>query len=282
MPYFEAKDGTSIYFYDWGPRTGQPVVLIHGWPVTSASWEYQARVLADNGYRVIAYDRRGFGRSDWAAGGFDYNTLASDLNDLLNGLSLTDATLVGFSMGGGEVARYLGTYGQARVTKAVFISAVTPYLLKTGDNPEGVDKKVFDTMVENIIKDRPDFMATFAPAFFGRSALHHTVSEAQVEFFLSMAGTASPKATIDLVRAFSETDFRSDVAKITVPTLVIYGSKDTTVPGEAAGARMKGLLANSETIVYDGEPHGLTNTVPDRLNTDLLTFLRASPKLAAL
>ena len=282
MPYFEATDGTSIYFYDWGSRSGQPVVLIHGWPLTSASWEYQARVLADNGYRVIAYDRRGFGRSDWPSGGFEYDTLASDLNDLMTGLNLSGATIVGFSMGGGEVARYLGTYGDSRVTKAVFISAVTPYLLKTDDNPDGVEKKVFDGMVDGIIKDRPDFMQSFAPGFYGRSAIHHTVSEAQVNFFLSMAGTASPKAVIDLVRAFSETDFRGDVAKITVPTLVIYGTKDSTVPGDSAGARMGSLLANSETLVYDGEPHGLTNTVPDKLNNDLLTFLRASPKLAAL
>ncbi len=282
MPYFETKDQTSIYFYDWGPKTGQPVVLLHGWPLTSASWEYQARVLADNGYRVIAYDRRGFGRSDWAAGGFEYNTLASDLNDLMTGLNLTGTTLVGFSMGGGEVARYLGTYGQSCVAKAVFISAVTPYLLKTDDNPEGVDKKVFDEMVDKIIKDRPDFMQSFAPGFYGRSALHHTVSEAQVQFFASMAGTASPKATIDLVRAFSETDFRGDVAKITIPTLVIYGTKDSTVPAEASGERMKGLLAQSETLVYDGEPHGLTHTVPDKLNNDLLVFLRADPKFAAL
>ena len=280
MPYLQAKDGTNLYFYNWGK--GTPVVLIHGWPLTSASWEYQARVIADAGYRVIAYDRRGFGRSDWAATGYEYNTLASDLNDLMEGLNLTGATLVGFSMGGGEVARYLSSYGESRVGKAVFVSAVTPYLLKSEDNPEGVDKKTFDGIVENLLKDRPDFLKTFASMFYNRSAIHHTVSEAQLEFFHSMAMTGSPDATIKLVREWSETDFRSDVAKITVPSLVIYGTGDKAVPGESAGARMKGLLANSETIEYDGEPHGLTNTVPDRLNEDLLTFLRAPARLAAL
>ena len=228
MPYIEAKDGTPIFYNDWG--TGAPVVLIHGWPLSSASWEYQARVLAENGYRVISYDRRGFGKSGQPFTGYDYDTLAGDLASLMNTLDLKGATLVGFSMGGGEVARYLGIFGAARVTKAVLISAVTPYLLKTSDNPEGVDKKVFDTMVENIVKDRPDFMTTFASGFYGRTLINHTVSEAQIEFFVAMAMHASPKATIDCVRAFSETDFRDDLLDITVPTLVIHGTSDTHRP----------------------------------------------------
>lgn len=280
MAYLQAKDGTNLYFYDWGK--GVPVVLIHGWPLSSASWEYQARVLADSGFRVIAYDRRGFGRSDWAATGYDYDTLASDLNDVIEGLNLSGATVVGFSMGGGEVARYIARYGEARLAKAVFISAVTPYLLKTSDNPEGVDQKVFDGMVEKIVKDRPDFMKSFAEMFYGYSTLHHTVSAAQLEFFTSMAGSASPDATVKLVRAFSETDFRADLTKITLPTLVIHGTGDKTVPYENSGARMKSLVANSEVLEYDGEPHGLTNTVPDKLNNDLLTFLRAPSRVAAL
>lgn len=280
MPFFQTKDGTNIYYYDWG--TGAPVVLLHGWPLSSASWEYQARVLADSGFRVIAYDRRGFGRSDWAAKGYDYDTLASDLDDLLTGLDLSGTTLVGFSMGGGEVARYIARYGESRVSKAVFISAVTPYLLKTDDNPDGVDKKVFDDMIEKITKDRPDFMSSFSEQFYGYSTLHHTVSSAQLQFFQSMAGSASPDAVIRLVRAFSETDFRGDLTKITVSTLVIHGTSDKTVPYEASGARMKGLLANSEVLEYDGEPHGLTNTVPDKLNNDLLAFVRAPSRIAAL
>lgn len=280
MPYFQAKDGTNLYYYDWG--TGAPVVLIHGWPLSSASWEYQARVLADSGFRVIAYDRRGFGRSDWASKGYEYDTLASDLNDLMEGLNLTGVTLVGFSMGGGEVARYIGRYGESRVGKAVYISAVTPYMLKTDDNPDGADKKVFDQIVEGLQKDRFDFLQSFSKKFYGNSALSHKVSEAQIEFFQAMAMSASPDATIKLVRAFSETDFRSDLTKSTVPTLVIYGSKDETVPSAVAGERMKGLVANSESIEYDGEAHGLTNSAPDRLNSELITFLRAPARVAAL
>ncbi len=271
MPYLEARDGTELYYYDWG--AGRPVVLIHGWPLTSASWEYQARVLAENGYRVIAYDRRGFGRSEWAYTGYDYNTLASDLNTVMETLDLRAATLVGFSMGGGEVARYLGTYGAGRVAKAVLISAVTPYLLKTADNPEGVDGSVFDEMVKNLEKDRPAFLAQFGLKFFGRTLINHTVSEPMLEFTQSMAMTASPKATIDLVRAWSGTDFRKDLAGFTVPTLVIHGTGDLTVPIEVSGRRAAAIIPNAELLEYDGEPHGLTHTVPERLNTDLLEFL---------
>jgi pimeloyl-ACP methyl ester carboxylesterase len=271
MPYIDAKDGTEIYFYDWG--AGRPIVLIHGWPLTSASWESQARVLAQNGYRVIAYDRRGFGRSEWAWTGYDYDTLASDLNDLMETLDLKSAALVGFSMGGGEVARYLRTYGSSRVAKAVLISAVTPYLLKTEDNPEGIDRKLFDEMVDALEKDRPAFLHQFAPKFYGRTLIDHTVSDQVLEFFQSMALTGSPKATIDLVRAWSETDFRADLAAFTVPTLVVLGTSDITVPPDVAGRRAAALIPQSELLEYDGEPHGLLSTVADKLNTDLLNFL---------
>ncbi|WP_263384395.1 alpha/beta fold hydrolase [Granulicella arctica] len=271
MPYIQAKDGTELYYYDWG--TGTPVVLIHGWPLTSASWEYQARVLAENGHRVIAYDRRGFGRSGWPFSGYDYNTLAADLSTLMETLDLHDAALVGFSMGGGEVARYLGTYGSARVSKAVLISAVTPYLLKTDSNPEGVDASVFEDIIENLKKDRAVFLDQFIPKFYGRTLIHHTVSEPLIEFTKSMALTASPKATIDLVKAWSGTDFRNDLATITIPTLVIHGTGDSTVPIDVAGRRAAAMIKGATLLEYDGEPHGLTATVPDRLNADLLRFL---------
>ena len=280
MPYLQTRDKTAIYYYDWG--AGAPVVLIHGWPLTSASWENQARVLADNGYRVIAYDRRGFGRSDWAATGYEYTTLASDLNDLMETLDLRGATLVGFSMGGGEVARYLKTYGSSRVSKAVLVSAVTPYLLKTDDNPEGLDKKTFDGIVEGLEKDRPDFLKTFGKMFYGYGVISHPVSEAVLEFTQAMALSGSPLATIKLVRAWSETDFRDDLASISVPTLVIHGTSDHTVPIDASGRRSAQLLKHGELIEYDGEPHGLNATAPKKLNDDLLAFLGRPAATAVL
>ena len=171
---------------------------------------------------------------------------------------------------------------KSRVSKAVFISAVTPFMLKTDDNPEGVDQKVFDGITEGVAKDRPAFLQSFASAFYGNSLISHPASEGQIDFFMAMAMTGSPQATFQCAKAFAMTDFRNDVTKITVPTLIIYGSKDATVPPAAAGERMKGLVANSETLVYDGEAHGLNVTAPEKLNNDLLTFLRAPAKLAAM
>ena len=274
MPSLHTQDGTELYYYDWG-GDGPTVVLIHGWPLTSASWEGQARVLAEAGYRVIAYDRRGFGRSDWANWGYDYNTLASDLNDLLTKLWIEGATLVGFSMGAGEVARYLGTYGAARVAKAVLIGGVTPFLLKTDDNPDGVDQKVFDGMIEGLRKDRPAFLESFFPAFYGHSLLHHPVSSSSLQFTQSMAMTGSPKATIDLVRAWSETDFRDDLARIQIPVLVIHGVDDQTVPIDVSARRTATLIPHAELLEYDDAPHGLTVTHADKLNDDLLAFLKS-------
>jgi non-heme chloroperoxidase len=272
MPYVKAQDGTEIYYYDWGQ--GTPVVLIHGWPLHSGSWEYQARVLAEGGFRVIAYDRRGFGRSDWPFTGYDYDTLAGDLNTLIETLDLNGAALVGFSMGGGEVARYLGKYGATRVAKAVLLGAVTPFLLKTEDNPDGVDKSVFDGIVEKLEIDRPGFLKHFWHVFYSWSLLHQTVSEAVLDFTQQMAMTGSPKATIDLVRAWSETDFRKDLASITVPTLVIHGTDDKGVPIDVSGRRTAALVRGCQFLEYKGAPHGLPAAAADKLNADLLAFLR--------
>jgi non-heme chloroperoxidase len=274
MPYLQTDDETELYYYDWG--TGDPVVLIHGWPLTSASWEYQANYLADNGCRVIAYDRRGFGRSEWPSSGYDYDTLAADLNTLLEELELESVTLVGFSMGGGEVARYLATYGSTRIARAVLISAVTPYLLKTEDNPDGVEESVFEGMVGSLEKDRPAFLKEFASKFYGRSMINHTVSEPALEFFQVMALTGSPRATIELVWAWSGTDFRGDLAAITVPTLLIHGTGDATVPIDVSARVAVELVPGAALLEYEGEPHGLNVTAAQRLNDDLLLFIKGA------
>ena len=271
MAVIEAKDGTEIFYNDWG--TGKPVILIHGWPLSSASWEYQARVLAENGYRVISYDRRGFGKSGQPFSGYDYDTLAGDLASLIDALDLKEVALVGFSMGGGEVARYLGKHGSAKISKAVFISSVTPYMLKGPDNPEGVDQSVFDGFMTKIKEDRPAFMKDFGAGFYGRTMIHHTVSEAMLEFTQMMAMQASPKATLACVTAFSSTDFRKDLAAITIPTLVIHGTSDGTVPIDVSGRRTAKMIAGAKLLEYEGEAHGLNVTAPDRLNADLIEFL---------
>lgn len=271
MPYVTTEDETSIYYKDWG--TGAPVVLIHGWPLDADMWEHQAQFLAGNGLRVISYDRRGFGRSSQPWSGYNYDTFADDLHSLMEQLDLRGAALIGMSMGGGEVVRYLSRYGAERVSKAVLVSSVVPFMLKTEDNPDGTPIKQFDTFVEQLTKDRPAFLAEFGPKFYGRSVVHHTVSEPWLEFTQFMALHGSPKATIDCVRAFGETDFRPDCAAVTVPTLIIHGTGDATVPIDAAGRAAAKLIPGSTLIEYDGAPHGLFATEPDRLNKDLLEFL---------
>jgi pimeloyl-ACP methyl ester carboxylesterase len=271
MPYLELEDGTELYFNDWG--TGTPVVLIHGWPLSGDMWEHQAAFLVDSGYRVITYDRRGFGKSSRPFDGHDYDTLAADLAELIEELDVTDAALVGFSMGGGEVVRYLSKYGSARVSKAVLISASTPFMLQTEDNPDGTPEEVFDGFRHSILKDRFDFLNTFGPQFYGRSVLHHTVSEAVLNWTFALGAAASPKATLDDLTAFSTTDFRDEMKTITTPFLIIHGTGDKTVPIDASGRAAAQILPNARLIEYDGEPHGLFMTAPDRLNNDLLEFL---------
>lgn len=264
----------ELFYQDLG--SGQPVVLIHGWPASHAMWEYQMLELPKHGLRVIAYDRRGFGHSSKPWDGYDYDTMADDLKGLLEGLDLKDAVLVGFSMGGGEVARYMARHGGARVSKVVFVSAVTPYLLKTPDNPDGVDASVFEQIYEGLRKDRPDFLATFGKQFFNVGMLKHPVSQATLDWMQQIAVAASPKATLDCAHAFAGTDFRADLKTISVPSLVIHGDADQTVPLKASGARTVEMLRTVQYKEYSGASHGLFITHKDELNQDLVSFIRGT------
>ncbi len=273
MPFVKAADGTDLFYKDWG--SGRPVVLVHGWPLNADMWEYQMVPLVRLGLRTVAADRRGFGRSGQPAGSYGYDVLADDLSALLEALDLRDVTLVGFSMGGGEVVRYLARHGSARVSRVALVAAVTPFLLKTADNPDGVDRSVFDGMVEQLQTDRPHFLAGFGKQFFGAGLLSSPVSAELLEWCGDMALQASPLATLDCVRAFSETDFRADLAAVRVPTLVIHGTSDSTVPAEVSGRRAAASIAGARLVEYEGAPHGLFYTEKDRLNADLAAFIGA-------
>ncbi|HEY5201156.1 MAG TPA: alpha/beta hydrolase [Acidothermaceae bacterium] len=261
----------EIHYEDHG--SGQPVVLIHGYPLNGASWEKQERVLLQAGYRVITYDRRGFGKSSQPTVGFDYNTFAADLNDLLEHLGLTDVVLVGFSMGTGEVVRYLGTYGSARVAKAVLLGAIPPFLLKTGDNPEGVDGSVFDGIKEAVLNDRPAYFKNFLDNFYNVDVLGGTrISEQAWQNSFIVAVGASPFAAHACVDTWL-TDFRDDLSKIDVPTLLMHGDADRILPYAATAARLPGLIKDLEFVTVEGGPHNIAWTHPDEVNAALLAFL---------
>ena len=262
----------KLFYQDLG--SGSPIVLIHGWPLSSASWEYQLAALPAQGFRVVAYDRRGFGQSDKPWHGYDYNSFADDLKAVLDGLDLKDVTLAGFSMGGGEVARYMSRHSGARVKRVAFIAAVTPYLLKDDSNPEGVDKSVFDGMVEGLEADRFHFLTGFGKKFYNVGLLNKPVSEETLQWSQSLALPASPKATVDCVRAFSGTDFRGDLKTITVPTLIIHGEDDQTVPIAVSAERTAALMPQAQFIRYTDAPHGLNITHKDQLTADLAAFAR--------
>jgi len=277
MSYIKAGTDASgndikLFYQDLG--TGNPVVLIHGWPLSHEMWDYQLAELPAHGLRVIAYDRRGFGKSTQTWDGYDYDTLAADLKAVLDELDLQNVTLVGFSMGGGEVARYMSRYGGARVSKVAFVSAVTPYLLKTDDNPDGVDQSVFDEITENLQKDRADFLQTFGKQFYGVSLLSKPVSQAHLDGDFARAYVASHKATLECANSFATTDFRNDLTQIHVPSLIIHGDADKTVPIESSGELTANALPSAQYLVYDGAPHGLFVTEKDRLNEDLLAFIQ--------
>jgi pimeloyl-ACP methyl ester carboxylesterase len=273
MPIIETRDGTEIYVKDWG-NEGRPVILIHGWPLSADSWDDQAMALAEAGYRVLAYDRRGFGRSDQPWEGYDYDTFADDLADVMEAAEIeSDAAIVGFSMGGGEVARYMSRHGGKAVSQAALIGSVVPYMLKTPDNPQGVDQSVLDQIAAGINKDRPDFFRSFFKDFFGVGVISHPVSQAVLDWAWRLAMQAGLRPTLAAAEAFGSTDFRPDLAAFTVPTLIIHGTSDATVPIDAtARAAAKGI-AGSRLVEYEGAPHGLFATHKDRLTADLLEFL---------
>jgi pimeloyl-ACP methyl ester carboxylesterase len=272
MPYIVTADGTRLHTTDWG--SGAPVVLVHGWPLDADMWEYQSVFLAEHGCRVITYDRRGFGRSSQPWSGYDYDTLADDLATVIEQLDLQGVTLVGFSMGGGEVARYVARHGTARLSRAALVSAVTPYLLKAPGNEDGVDRSVFDQMIDGLRSDRPGFLASFGKKFYGAGLLGSPVGSEILQWSLNLAMLGSPKATLDCVRAFSETDFRADLKALTIPTLIIHGDADATVPPAASAEKTAALVPHAELKLYGGAPHGLMVTEKDRLNADLLAYIR--------
>ncbi|HUQ97505.1 MAG TPA: alpha/beta hydrolase [Chitinophagaceae bacterium] len=278
MKYVTTKDAASgddvkLSYKDYG--SGRPVVLIHGWPSSKDMWEYQIDDLVNAGLRVIKYDRRGFGKSDKPWDGYDYDTLASDLKAVIDELDLQDAVLVGFSMGGGEVVRYLSRYGSDRVSKVVLVSSVTPYLLKTADNPEGVDESVFADMMTEMKRDRIGFLDAFGKDFFSVGLINHPLSTPLLDYYRSLAAVALPRATQQCAMAFAQTDFRSDLKAVTVPTLIIHGDDDKTVPIEASSNRTAKLLPEAEYKVYEGAPHGLFYTHRAQLNADLVSFCKA-------
>lgn len=271
MTYIKTSDNTKLYVKDWG--SGRPVILMHGWPLSADSWDDQAVAIADAGFRAIAYDRRGFGRSEQPWNGYDYDTLSDDLASVIKETGATDAAIVGFSMGGGEVARYMSRHKGANVSQAALISSIVPYMLKTEDNPNGTDQATFEQMTEAMKQDRAKFFAGFFKDFYGVGLISHPVSDELIEASRNTAMQASLKATLDCAEAFATTDFRPDLKSFTVPTLIVHGTADKTVPIDASGRAAAKGIANSKLIEYDGAPHGLFATHKERLTSDLLEFL---------
>jgi non-heme chloroperoxidase len=275
MPYVtvgkENSADIELYYEDHG--SGKPIILIHGYPLSGASWEKQVPVLLKAGYRVITYDRRGFGKSSQPTTGYNYNTFAEDLSKVIAHLQLKDFTIVGFSMGGGEVARYLGKFGTKEVSKAIIISGVPPFLLKTADNPEGVDQGVFDGIQKAVAADRYAFFTEFYKNFYNTDLLlGKRVSEETVRSSWNTAATSSATASYECVPSWHE-DFRQDLAKIDIPTLVIHGDADRILPITAAGERTGKLIKGARMVVVKGGPHCITWTHADEVNAALMDFL---------
>jgi len=272
------ENSTDIHLYYEDHGSGDPVILIHGYPLNGASWEKQIPALLDAGHRVITYDRRGFGKSSQPTSGYDYDTFAEDLRALITHLKLTNFSLVGFSMGGGEVARYIGKYGSKGVNKAVIIGGVPPYLLKTSDNPDGVDKSVFQGIQKAVVADRYAFFAEFFKNFYNTDVLlGKRISEQAVQASFSVASIASATASLACVATWHE-DFRNDVAKIDVPTLVIHGDADRIVPINASGAKTAKLVKGARFVPIKDGPHNIAWTHAEEVNAELVNFLRKAQK----
>ena len=275
MGTFSAKDGTRLYYKDWG--TGQPIVFSHGWPLSADAWDDQMLFLGQNGYRVIAHDRRGHGRSEQPWSGNDLDTYADDLAELVNVLKIENVVHVGHSTGGGEVARYIARHGTKRVAGAVLIGSITPLMLKTPGNPEGLPMEVFDKIRTNVLADRSQFFKELAVTFYGGNRTGAAISDGVRDAFWRQGMQAGIKNVYDCIKAFSETDQTEDLKKFNVPTLFIHGDDDQIVPIAASAGAASKLVAGSSLNVYPGASHGLTHTHKEKVNADLLTFIQGIP-----
>ena len=276
MSTITTKDGTEIYYKDWGK--GPAVTFSHGWPLNADMWDGQMLFLAQNGFRCIAHDRRGHGRSSQASTGNDMNGYADDLAALIEALDLTDVSLVGHSTGGGEVARYIGRHGTRRVARAVLIAAVPPLMLKSAANPEGLPIEIFDELRAGLFKDRSQTYRDFAAPFYGANRPGAQVSQGVLDQFWLWSMQSGLKNAYESIKAFSETDFTDDLKKFDVPTLVLHGEDDQIVPVKNSAAKSVRLIKGAKEIYYPGAPHGITATHQDQINAELLAFLRGSPE----
>ncbi|KAF2516548.1 alpha/beta fold hydrolase [Flavobacterium foetidum] len=271
--YIETAQNVKLYVKDYGK--GKPVILIHGWPLSNEMWEYQIEFLVQNNFRVIAYDRRGFGKSSQPWNGYDFDTLTDDLSEIIEQLQLEEATLVGFSMGGGEVVRYFSRHHGKGVAKAVLVSSIIPFLLKTEDNPEGRPVEKSESTAASIKEDRIGFLDNFGKIFFGVNIINKPLSNSLLEYYRNLCSVASPRATLQCAASLNTTDFRDELSAIKVPTLIIHGDDDKIVPMELTSKKASESIANNTYIVYEGAPHGLFYTDREKLNEDLLDFLNS-------